>query len=266
MHLNWKNTGRDMVERRIRVIVGNWKMHTTIDEAVRLVNDIRFGLDEFDNVKTVICPPFVSLSMLKEILAGSPIKLGAQDVFYEEKGAYTGEISPGMLSGLCQYVIIGHSERRAYFHETDEIVNLKLKAAIHHGLKPIMCVGENLAENESGATDCVIKRQLTLGLAGIESADFLIAYEPIWAIGTGRAATGTHANKVMSYVRAQLAEIYDQKTAACIPLLYGGSVNADNVAEFLSQTDIDGALIGGASLKPAQFLSIVRQASESGRL
>ena len=253
-----------MVENRTRVIAGNWKMHTTLDEAVELVNSIRYGIDELEHVETIICPPFISLATLREVVDGSSIKLGAQDVFYEEKGAYTGEISPGMLSDLCQYVIIGHSERRAYFQETDEIVNRKLKAAIHHGLKPIMCVGENLAENESGATESVINRQLSWGLSGIGSSDLLIAYEPIWAIGTGRAATGTHANKVMAFIRGLLAEIFNPEAASTIPLLYGGSVSADNVAEFLSQPDIDGALVGGASLKPAQFLSIVKQASEFG--
>ncbi len=255
-----------MVENRKRVIAGNWKMYTTLDEAVELVNNIRYGIDELEYVETIVCPPFISLAKLKELVEGSLIKLGAQDVFYEEKGAYTGEISPGMLSDLCQYVIIGHSERRAYFHETDEIVNRKMKAAIHHGLKPIMCVGENLAENKSGATESVIKRQLTLGLSGIRSADLLIAYEPIWAIGTGRAATGSHANTVMAYIRGLLSEIFNPEVASGISLLYGGSVNADNVAEYMSQPDIDGALVGGASLKPAQFLSIVKQASEFGSL
>jgi triosephosphate isomerase len=241
-------------------------MHTTVEEAIELVNDIRYGIDDLKNVETVICPPFISLATLKELVAGSSIKLGAQDVFSEEKGAYTGEISPLMLSGLCQYVIIGHSERRAYFCETDETVNLKMKAAIRHGLKPIMCVGENLIENESDGTQTVIGRQLCSGLKDIESINFLIAYEPIWAIGTGRAATGTHANNIMAFIRRLLAGIYNQEKAESVPLLYGGSVNADNVAEYLSQPDVDGALVGGASLKPAQFLSIIKQASEFGCL
>jgi triosephosphate isomerase len=255
-----------MILKRLRVIAGNWKMNTTLDEAVDLVNDIRYGVSELENVETVICPPFTSLARIKEILAGSLIKLGAQDVFYEEKGAYTGEISPGMISDLCQYVIIGHSERRAYFHETDDTVNRKMKAAMRHGLKPIMCVGENLGENESGATDSVIRRQLTLGLSGIESGNIIIAYEPIWAIGTGRAATGTHANGVMALIRGLLTDLFGVESASTIPLLYGGSVNADNVAEFLAQPEIDGALVGGTSLRAPQFLSIVRQASEFGTL
>ena len=251
-----------MVNCRTRVIAGNWKMNTTLDEAVELVNTIRYGIDDLEHVETVVCPPFISLAKLKELVEGSSIKLGAQDVFYEEKGAFTGEISPGMLAELCQYVIIGHSERRAYFHETDEIVNRKMKAAIHNRLKPIMCVGENLAENESGDTESVITRQLRCGLSSIESTNLLIAYEPIWAIGTGRAATGAHANTVMANIRRLLAEIFNPEAASTIPLLYGGSVNAENVAEFLAQSDIDGALVGGASLKPVQFLSIVKQASE----
>lgn len=255
-----------MVEYRTKVIAGNWKMHTTLDEAVELVNTIRYGIDELERVKTIVCPPFISLAKLRELAEGSSIKLGAQDVFYEEKGAYTGEISPGMLSGLCEYVIIGHSERRAYFHETDEIVNRKIKAALRHGLKPIMCVGENLAENECGETESVIKRQLKCGLDGIGSSDLLIAYEPIWAIGTGRAATGAHANKVMAFIRGLLAEVFPHEAALTISLLYGGSVNADNASEFLSQPDIDGALVGGASLKSTQFLSIVKQANEFGCL
>lgn len=241
-------------------------MHTTVDEAVELVNSIRYGIDDLEQVEIIVCPPFISLAKLRELVEGSSIKLGAQDVFYEEKGAYTGEISPGMLSDLCEYVIIGHSERRAYFHETDEIVNRKMKAAVRHGLKPIMCVGENLAENESGSTESVINRQLRCGLSGIGCTDLLIAYEPVWAIGTGRAATGSHANIVMANIRELLAEIFNPEAASIIPLLYGGSVNADNVAEFLSQPGIDGALVGGASLKPAQFLSIVKQASEFGCL
>jgi triosephosphate isomerase len=196
------------------------------------------------------------------LLSGSTIKLGAQDVFYEEKGAFTGEISAPMLSDLCQYVIIGHSERRMYFHETDETVNRKLKAAMRHGLKPILCVGENLAQNEAGATEAVIREEMMRGLEGIASPNILIAYEPIWAIGTGRAATAVHAQKVMAFIRSLFAEIFNPEAAAELPLLYGGSVTAENIGEFLAQPDIDGALVGGSSLKPEQFLSIVRQAGD----
>jgi len=251
-----------MIEKRTHVIAGNWKMNTTVDEAVELVTEMRYGLDEIEHVEKIICPPFISLTKIKEVLQGSTVKLGAQDVYYEDKGAYTGEISPPMLSDLCQYVIIGHSERRLYFHETDEIVNRKLKAAMRHGLVPIVCVGENLPQNEAGHTESVIRQQLTLGLNGVGSSSLLIAYEPIWAIGTGRAATGNYANQVMSFIRGLIAEVFNAESAITLPILYGGSVNADNIAEFLAQPDIDGALVGGASLKPAQFLSIVRQAGQ----
>jgi triosephosphate isomerase len=237
-------------------------MNTSLYEAVELVNEMRYGLEEIDNVEKIICPPFVSLARLKELLVGSPIKLGAQDVFYEDKGAYTGEISPPMLSELCQYVIIGHSERRLYFHETDDIVNRKLKAAIKHGLKPILCVGENLAQYEAGAAEQIIRKQMEQCLAGIGSPNLIIAYEPIWAIGTGRAATGDYANRVMAFIRDIFAEVFNRNEADLLPILYGGSVNADNIAELLTQPDIDGALVGGASLKSAQFLSIVRQAGQ----
>ncbi|TFG46135.1 MAG: triose-phosphate isomerase [Dehalococcoidia bacterium] len=252
-----------MKDKRTRVIAGNWKMNTTLDEAVELVDEMRYELDEIENVEKIVCPPFISLAKLKELFSETSIKLGAQDVFYEEKGAYTGEVSPLMLSELCQYVIIGHSERRQYFHETDEIINRKLITAMRHGLKPILCVGENLEENSSGCTEAVIRRQLTQGLTGLESSNLLIAYEPIWAIGTGRAATGDYANQVMAFIRTLFAGFYGEETAEMLPLLYGGSVNADNVNEYLSQPNIDGALVGGASLKPAQFISIVQQAARS---
>ena len=253
------------MKNRTQVIAGNWKMNTTLGEAVELVNQIRHGIVKTPLVETIVCPPFISLAKLKEVLQGTSIKLGAQDVFYEEKGAYTGEISPGMLSDICEYVIIGHSERRTYFSETDEVVNRKLKAAIKHGLKPIMCVGENLAENDSGATEAIIDRQVRHGLRGIEATDILIAYEPLWAIGTGKAATAEFANKVLSFIRGLVKEIFDEKTASDIPLLYGGSVNAGNISEFLSQSEINGALVGGASLKAEQFLSMVKQAQELSR-
>ena len=251
-----------MIERRIRVIAGNWKMHTTLDEAVELVSEMRYGLDEIEGVEKIICPPFISLARIRELISGSTLKVGAQDVFYEDKGAFTGEISAPMLSDLCQYVIIGHSERRAYFHETDETVKRKLQAAMRHGLKPILCVGENLSQNDAGATESIIREEMVRGLDGITSSNLLIAYEPIWAIGTGRAATPAHAQKVMAFIRGLFAEIFNPEAAAELPLLYGGSVTAENIGEFLAQPDIDGALVGGASLKPAQFLSIVRQARE----
>ncbi|MEN8614692.1 triose-phosphate isomerase [Dehalogenimonas sp. THU2] len=251
-----------MTERRPRVIAGNWKMNTTLDEAIELVNEMRYELDEIESVEKIVCPPFISLAKLKELLSGSSVKVGAQDVFYEDKGAFTGEISPLMLSDLCQYVIIGHSERRQYFNETDDIVNRKLKSAMRHGLKPILCVGENLEQNQSGNTESIIRDQMTKGLADLESPNFLIAYEPIWAIGTGRAATGEHANRVMSFIRSIFSDLFSPEAAETLPLLYGGSVNAENIIEYLSQPDIDGALVGGASLKAAQFVSIVKRAAQ----
>lgn len=253
---------------RLPVVAGNWKMNTTIEEAVALAGQLRAGLDEITGVETVVCPPFVSLVAVKIVIEGSAVRLGAQNMFYKEKGAYTGEISPTMLADLCHYVIIGHSERRRHFGETDATVNRKLKAALGAGLKPIFCVGETLAEKEAGGTEDVLSRQLEQGLAGIEDLDgIVIGYEPVWAIGTGRAATGGQANDTIGFIRRSLAGLYSEETAASIRIQYGGSVNADNIAEFVSQPEIDGALVGGASLKAEQFINIVKQTSEiRGRL
>lgn len=252
---------REMISQRPRVIAANWKMNTVLDEGVELVNEIRYELDGIENVEKIIFPPFISLAKIKELLQGTSIRLGAQDLFYEDKGAYTGEVSGAMLSDLCQYVIIGHSERRAYFGETDEIVNRKMKAAHRHGLKPIMCVGENLEQNTAGTAESVIGEQLRLGLSGLTSSNLLIAYEPVWAIGTGKAANGEYAQHMIAFIRYQVGQIFNNTVARELPLLYGGSVNADNIPEFLGEPDIDGALVGGASLKPGLFLSIVRQAA-----
>jgi len=245
------------------MIAGNWKMNTTVSEAVELVNKMRRGLDEIANVDKVICPPFVSLAAVRELIKGTSIKLGAQNLYYEEKGAYTGEISPLMLAELCEFVIIGHSERRQYFKETGEIVNKKVRAALRVKLKPILCIGESLEENEAGRTEAVIARQLRSSLAGIDFADgLIIAYEPIWAIGTGRAATGEQANETIGFIRQNIARLYNRDIAQEMRILYGGSVTADNAAEFVNQPEIDGALVGGASLKATEFLSIVKQTSE----
>ncbi len=230
------------------------------------MNEMIYELDQIESVEKVICPPFISLARLKELFINTSIKLGAQDVYYQEKGAYTGEVSPLMLADLCQYVIVGHSERRQYFYETDDIINKKIKVATHYGLKPIMCVGENLEQNKSGNTEKVIREQMTKGLAHLESPNMLIAYEPIWAIGTGLAAQGEQANRVMAFIRSIYSEIFGTEAAVTIPILYGGSVSAENIAEYLSQPDIDGALVGGASLKPTQFISIVKQAAQPYRL
>ncbi len=248
---------------RVPMIAGNWKMNTTVSEAVALVKEMRQELDVIDNVDKVICPPFISLAAVKEIVKGSSIKLGAQNLYFEEKGAYTGEISPVMIAELCEFVIIGHSERRQYFNETGELVNKKVKAALKAGLKPILCIGERLEENEAGRTRDVVTEQLRSSLAGIDIPDgLIIAYEPVWAIGTGRAATGKQADETIGFIRHNISELYDDKVAQDLRILYGGSVTADNTAEFMQQPEIDGALVGGASLKADQFLSIVRQTSE----
>ena len=253
---------------RVPIIAGNWKMNTTVSEAKELVRAMQTGLDRIDKVDKVICPPFVSLTAVKELIQGSSLKLGAQNLYFEAKGAYTGEVSPLMLAELCEFVIIGHSERRQYFGETDEIVNKKVRAALGVGLKPILCIGEKLAENEAGKTNEVVSRQLGAALAGIDNASSLvIAYEPIWAIGTGRAASSRQANETLSLIRHLVANRYNLEVAQGVRLLYGGSVTADNIAELIEEPDIDGALVGGASLKADQFASIVRQASEiKGRL
>jgi triosephosphate isomerase len=248
---------------RTPLIAGNWKMNTTVGEAVKLVNDLRPGLDEIANVEKVLCPPFVSLAPLRELLKGSSVKLGAQNMHFESKGAYTGEISPLMLADLCQFVIIGHSERRQYFKENGGVVNKKVKAALAIGLKPILCVGERLEENEAGRTEAVVTEQLRSSLVGIDACDGLvIAYEPVWAIGTGRAATGEQANGTTGFIRAIISQLFGKPAAQNMRILYGGSVTAANTAEFMPQPEIDGALVGGASLKAAEFLSIVKQTAE----
>ncbi|MFH1775195.1 MAG: triose-phosphate isomerase [Chloroflexota bacterium] len=249
---------------RIPMIAGNWKMNTTLSEAVALVKEMRPALERIDNVDKLVCPPFISLAAVAESLKGSPIRLGAQNLHFEAKGAYTGEISPAMLAELCQFVIIGHSERRHIFGESGEIVNKKIVAAQRVGLKPILCVGERLEEeNEAGKTEEVVTGQMDSSLAGIEdTSGLIIAYEPVWAIGTGRAATAQQANDTIGLIRRHMAHLYSAKVAQDIRILYGGSVNAQNTVELLKQPEIDGALVGGASLKADQFVSIAQQTSE----
>ncbi len=248
---------------RVPMIAGNWKMNTTVSEAIELVNEMRQGLDQIDNVDKVICPPFISLAAVKELIKESSIKLGAQNIYFEEKGAYTGEISPLMLADLCEFVIIGHSERRQYFNETGEIINKKIQAALRVRLKPILCVGEKLEENEAGRTEEIVTGQLRASLAGVDCCNSLIiAYEPIWAIGTGKAATGEQANETIGLIRHNIVELYSKRAGQDVRILYGGSVTAANATEFMRQPEIDGALVGGASLKANQFLSIVKQTSE----
>ena len=247
---------------RTPIIAGNWKMNRVIEEAVSLVREIRPGLDEALGVDMVLCPPFIALAAVKELLESTAIKLGAQNMYWEEKGAYTGEISPLMLKGLCQYVILGHSERRQYFGETDEGVNKKTKAALVHNLTPIVCVGENLAQNEAGQTEDVVGGQVRGCLVGLRAEQvrgLVIAYEPIWAIGTGKPATGAGASAVIGQtIRGTVRDLYDGATAQAVRIQYGGSVNPKNITEFMSQLEIDGALVGGASLKAADFVEIVR--------
>jgi triosephosphate isomerase len=246
---------------RTPLIAGNWKMNTTLSEAIALVKKIRPGIEQVEGVEKVICPPFVSLAPLKGLLRESSIKLGAQNMHFEEKGAYTGEISPLMLAELCEFVIIGHSERRHYFKETDEIIDKKLRVALKFGLKPILCVGETLEENEAEKTEEVLKRQL--GSTQIY-AGLVLAYEPVWAIGTGRAASGKQANDTIGFIRQFVSK---QSGPEGVRILYGGSVTAENIAEFVKQPEIDGALVGGASLKADEFIGIVKQTSEiKGRL
>ena len=247
---------------RIPVIAGNWKMNTTVGEATELAKIMRGELDKIINVDKVICPPFVSLAPVGELIKGCSVKLGAQNLYFAEKGAYTGEISPLMLADLCEFVIIGHSERRQYFKETGEVVNKKIVAALKVGLKPILCIGERLEENEAGKTEEVVTEQLSSSLASIEDLDgLIIAYEPVWAIGTGKAATSEQANETISFIRQNIAKLYSDKIAQDIRILYGGSVTSANAAEFMQQPEIDGALVGGASLKATEFFSIVTQTS-----
>jgi triosephosphate isomerase len=219
-------------------------------------------------VEKVLCPPFVSLVAINMMLQDSSIKLGAQNMYFETKGAYTGEISPLMLSELCEFVILGHSERRWYFGETDEIVNKKVKAALVNKLKPILCVGERLAENEAGKTEEVINRQVTAALNGIEPvSNLVIAYEPVWAIGTGKAASGEQATATIQFIRGVVAKLWNKSIAQDSRILYGGSVTSANIAEFISHPEIDGALVGGASLKAEEFVGIVKQTAEiKGRI
>ena len=248
---------------RVPMIVGNWKMNTTLRDATALVSEMLPELDKIDNVDKVICPPFISLAAVKELIRGSSIKLGAQNVFFEEKGAYTGEISPLMLADLCEFVIIGHSERRQYFNETGDIVNKKVLTALRIGLKPILCIGERLEENEAGRTEEIVNEQLRSSLAGVDYPGSLtIAYEPVWAIGTGKAATGEQANETIGFIHRKIAKLYSDEIAQGMRILYGGSVTADNIAEFISQPEIDGALVGGASLKASEFVSIVQRTSQ----
>lgn len=239
-------------------------MNRTVAEARDLVSKLLAPLMDIPDVDRVLCPPFTSLFAVSSMLDGSGIGLGAQNLHWEEKGAYTGEVAPGMVKELCSYVIIGHSERRTYFGETDETVNRKLHAALKHDLTPIVCVGETLEEYESGRTSEVVLRQINLGFADVDPAiakRIVVAYEPVWAIGTGKASSGENANQVHAQViRPALTGLFGAEIAQAMRIQYGGSVTAANASEFFSQSDIDGALVGGASLKADEFVAIVKAA------
>jgi triosephosphate isomerase len=253
---------------RTPIIAGNWKMNKTVAETLELVRDIRQALGVApENVEIVLCPPFPGLWVAKNGLGRSKFALGAQNMHWEPKGAYTGEVSPTMLAELVTYVILGHSERRQYLGETDETVNKKVKAALAAGLRPIVCVGEVLAEFEAGKTNEVVSRQVRGGLAGLtaeQMATVVIAYEPVWAIGTGKAATGPGANAVVAQaIRGPLAEMFGYEVAQATRVQSGGSVTPANIAEFMGQPDLDGALVGGASLKAADFAEIIKQTAQA---
>jgi triosephosphate isomerase len=245
------------------IIAGNWKMNKTAVEAVQFVREIRHGLNQIEAVDSVVCPPFLALPAVHEALQATHVGVGAQNMYYEENGAYTGECAPNMLTPYCQYVILGHSERRAYFGETDEGVNKKVKAALAYGLTPIVCVGESLEQNEAGKTHSFVSRQVKGAFAGLtadQASQCIIAYEPIWAIGTGKSANAAQAGSIIGLtVRGTVADIFDEATAQKVRMQYGGSVNEKNIAEYMAHPDIDGALVGGASLK-ASFVELVRNA------
>lgn len=247
-------------------VSGNWKMNKTPAEAVALVNELLPELAKILNVDRVLCPPYIDLWPVKDLLKGSGIGLGAQNLYWENSGAYTGEISPVMVAELCEYVIIGHSERRQYFGETDETVNLKIKSALSQGLTPIVCIGESLEENQAGKTESVVSQQVKGGFTGLtpeEGLKLVVAYEPIWAIGTGLAATPEDANQIHGgVVRRSLSDLFGKDVAESIRILYGGSVKPENAVGFFSQTDIDGALVGGASLNADSFIPIVEAAAD----
>lgn len=252
------------MKTRKPMVAGNWKMNKGLYATRDLLRELVPALSGVEGVDVVVCPPFVGLGVANRELENSSIKLGAQNLHWQESGAFTGEISPSMVKDLCDFVIIGHSERRAMFGETDESVNKKVHAALKVGLSPIVCVGETLDENKSGLTSEVVSRQVREGLAGVEpeqAVKLIIAYEPVWAIGTGLAATPEGANAVhRDVIRPILVELFGDKIGNGMRILYGGSVKADNAKELFDQSDIDGGLIGGASLKADSFVSIVRAA------
>ena len=247
---------------RTPVIAGNWKMNKTVAEAVALASEIKEKVAGVENVKIIVCPVFTAVKSVADVLKGTNVKVGAQDMYWETSGAYTGEVSGEMLMEAgAEYVIIGHSERRQYFGETNETVNKKLKKALSIGLKPIVCIGETLADREAGTTEAVVGKQVKEGFVGLTAEEMkgtIIAYEPVWAIGTGKTATAEQAEAVHAFVRNLVAQLWDKETADAVIIQYGGSMKPENVASLLAQPDIDGGLIGGAALKADSFEKLVK--------
>ncbi len=246
---------------RTPLIAGNWKMYKTIGEATALVRDLLAGLGPLADREAIVCPPFTALAAVAPLVAGSQLGLGAQNLYPEAQGAFTGEVSPVMLADVgCRYVIVGHSERRQYFGESDAFVNRKLRTALAHGLRPIVCVGESKPQRDAGQAEPIVTAQVRAALVEVtpeQMADVVIAYEPIWAIGTGDTATPADAQAMHAAIRATLADLYGAEIAATVRIQYGGSVKPDNIDELMAQPDIDGALVGGASLQAASFLRII---------
>ena len=248
---------------RSTIVAGNWKMNCSLAEAQELMRSMLPQLEVIEGIEKVVFPPFIAMSSIACMLTGTSISLGAQNHHFEDRGAFTGEISPAMLSGLCRYVILGHSERRHIFGETSEVVNRKIKAAIRNGLTPVLCVGETLEENENRLTRQVLQEQLTASLEGLGTDQRLVvAYEPVWAIGTGKAASSEQANQEMAIIRKILESIGGEAWAQQVTLLYGGSVTGANTGDLMRQKEIDGLLVGGASLKSDDFCTISRIAAE----
>ncbi|HEY4684674.1 MAG TPA: triose-phosphate isomerase [Dehalococcoidia bacterium] len=252
---------------RTPIVAGNWKMNTNAASARELVEAIKGGsVDAVLNVEKVLCPPFIYLPLVAGLAAGTSLKVGAQDMHWEEKGAFTGEVSAAMLGDFATHVIIGHSERRAYFGETDETVNRKVKAALAHGLVPIICVGETGAERQAGHTHNILRRQVRGALQDVAlPAGAVIAYEPVWAIGTGVAATPADANDAIAFIRREVAALQGEATASAVRILYGGSVTPANIADFVAQPEVDGGLVGGASLVAESFIEMVRAVAATAK-
>lgn len=251
---------------RNKIVAGNWKMNNDLNESINLISAIKKGLDEKNSkVEVIICPPFTSLETASALIKNTAIKLGAQNMYFEKNGAFTGEISASMLKSVgCQYVILGHSERRTIFGESDELINKKIKSAILSELNPIFCIGETLQQREKGEAFKIVDQQIKKGLAGITKEEFekiIIAYEPVWAIGTGKNATPEQAQEIHQYIRKKISTIYGEDSAEKTIIQYGGSVKPENSFQLMSQQDIDGALVGGACLKADSFLSIIQSAA-----